>query len=50
MDSIKYLDEYGNIDRQKAIADGIDKESLEINRAKIEHMILELAREEALYN
>lgn len=50
MDSIRYLDEYGNIDRQKAIADGIDEESLEINRAKIEHMILELAKEEALSN
>lgn len=48
MDSIKYLDRIGNIDKEKAAADNIDEGSLENNRLKIERMILDLAREEAL--
>lgn len=48
MDSIKYLDRFGNIDKEKAAADNIDESSLENNRLKIERMILDLAKEEAL--
>lgn len=45
-DSIIYLDRYWNIDRDKAMADNIDPESLENNKRKIDEMIRNLAIEE----
>lgn len=46
MESIKYLDDYWNINTEKANTDNIDTESLKNNKEKIDEMIQNLAIEE----